>query len=109
MTPHFGSRDSAGSQGAPGEREMQRTMSETNRRFDVLLGANDRLRRSRRRWQLAGVGTTTCLVLLVIGGADGRPPQTVEAGEFVLRSKDGAMRASLTIRPDGTPGLGLFD
>src|SRR4051812_33947683 len=62
-----------------------------------------------RRGKRAGAGVAAGLALGVMGGAALRPAETIEAGEFVLRDREGALRAALTLRPDGTPGLGLFD
>jgi hypothetical protein len=56
----------------------------------------------------AGAAVLAALTLALIGAGD-RLPGAVEGREFVLRDGDGLMRASLTIRPNGTPGLGLFD
>ena len=72
--------------------------------------ANRRLVRQLRRWQRAGLGGLAGIAVLVIGGAAANHiPATIEANEFVLRDRDGTMRAALAMRPDGTPGLGLFD
>src|SRR5690348_783170 len=78
-------------------------------RLGRLEEANRRLERACRRWKRAGVAALAGLALLAVGGAAAKVQSSLDAGEFVLRDEAGTMRASLTMRPDGTPGLGLFD
>lgn len=85
------------------------TLDVLARRLDGLEKANHRLERECRWWKRAGLGSLAGLAVLMIGGAASRSLTTIEAREFVLRDQNGAMRAALSIRPDGTPGLGLFD
>ncbi len=68
-----------------------------------------RQRRKYRRWKRLGIGLLGCGLTVALAGAADQKPGTVEAREFVLRDDNGVMRASLTIRSDGTPGFGLFD
>lgn len=69
----------------------------------------ENLERSCRRWKRLGVGMVAGVGVLVLAGASQSRYPTIEAKEFVLRDPSGLMRAALAIRPDGTPGLGLFD
>src|SRR5690349_1686282 len=78
-------------------------------RIERLEEANRRLERQCRRWKRAGAATLAGLAVLVVGGAAAKVQSSLDANEFVLRDQDGTMRASLTMRPDGTPGFGLFD
>lgn len=79
-------------------------------RLDRLEKANQALSREARRWRRAGVGTLLGAVVLAICGANmAEDDKTVEASHFVLRDEAGRMRGALGMRPDGTPGLGLFD
>lgn len=85
------------------------------RRVEALEGANRRMDRECRRWRWAGGSAVLGALLLIACGAnmaeeaEGLEGKTVEAEHFVLRDADGLMRAALAIRPDGTPGFGLFD
>jgi len=85
------------------------TLDVLTRRLDGLERTNQRLERECRWWKRAGLGCLAGLAVLMIGGAASRTLSTIEAREFVLRDQNGTMRAALAIRPDGTPGLGLFD
>lgn len=79
-------------------------------RLEALEGVTRRLEGQVRTWKRLGLGVAALATILVGGGAaaiSARP--TIEAGEFVLRDSHDRMRAALAIRPDGTPGLGLFD
>src|SRR6185312_14720923 len=79
-------------------------------RLDRLEKTNERLGRECRRWRKAGLGTVLGAVVLAVCGANmADEDKTVEASHFVLRDDAGRMRAALGMRPDGTPGLGLFD
>jgi len=79
-------------------------------RLAQLEAAAHRLEAERRRWRVAGVFALAGAALIVAVGAAAREtPATVEAGAFILRDKEGRARAALTVRPDGTPGLALFD
>lgn len=77
-------------------------------RLAALEAANHRLERQGRSWRSAALGLLSVMSLAMLAGA-ARSRSTLEAGEFVLRDDQGRMRAALAIRPDGTPGLGLFD
>lgn len=88
----------------------QQTIDAVVERLAHLEAANHRLQEERRRWRVAGVFALVGAALIVAVGAAAREtPPTVEAGEFILRDKEGRARAALTMRPDGTPGLALFD
>ena len=79
-------------------------------RLAELDAATRRLERERRRWRCGGLTLVVGFGLLATAGAAMREtPESVEAGEFVLRDKEGRARAALTIRPDGTPGLAFYD
>lgn len=79
-------------------------------RLDRLEKTNQLLGRECRRWRRAGVGTLLgAIVLAVCGAKMADDDKTVEASHFILRDDAGRMRAALGMRPDGTPGLGLFD
>ena len=79
-------------------------------RLAYLEAAASRLESERRRWRVAGMFALAGAGLIVaLGAAAIEVPPTVEAGEFILRDKEGRARAALTIRPDGTPGLALYD
>lgn len=79
-------------------------------RLDGLELEHRKLIRECRRWRRTGVGLLAGAVLLVLAGAKAASElSTVEAGHFVIRDGEGRMRAALGIRPDGTPGFGLFD
>src|SRR4051794_30104213 len=78
-------------------------------RLDKLERDNQRLRESRGRWRAGGASLLAGVGMLTLAGAAARSWPTVEAREFVLRDDPGKARAALTIRPDGTPGLGLMD
>ena len=80
-------------------------------RLAELEAATRRLERERRRWRIVGTVLTVGVGLIATAGAamNEETPKSVEAGEFVLRDKEGRARAALTIRPDGTPGLAFYD
>lgn len=79
-------------------------------RLDRVEKTNQSLAKECRRWRRAGVGTLLgALVLAVCGAKMADEEKTVEASHFILRDEAGRMRAALGMRPDGTPGLGLFD
>jgi len=83
---------------------------ELTARLELLEGTTRRLERQVRGWKRLGMGVAACTVLLVGGGAAAiGTHSTIEAGEFVLRDQNHRVRAALALRPDGTPGLGLFD
>lgn len=82
---------------------------ELERRLEVLERINQEMEKRIRRWKRLGIGLLGCTLTVGLAGAAAQKPTTIEAREFVLRDDTGAMRASLTIRPDGTPGFGLFD
>jgi hypothetical protein len=77
-------------------------------RLQRLEHANEALARRCRRWKQAAATALVGTLAVVITGAASLPG-LIEASQFVLRDKAGRMRAALTIRPDGTPGLGFFD
>lgn len=78
-------------------------------RVEELERANRRMEARCRTWRRWGIGLAGGAVTVVLCGAAAHRAATVEAREFILRDDSGAMRAALTIRPDGTPGLGLYD
>jgi hypothetical protein len=77
-------------------------------RLDAMAARLARVERTCRRWKLAGAGLATSFLLLVAMAA-AREGQIIEAEHFVHRDADGAIRAAWAMRPDKTPGLGLFD
>jgi hypothetical protein len=82
---------------------------------DAVAGRIDRLERESRRWKwrsglalVAGLaGAAASVVALVARPAD--RSGVIEAGQIVLRDKHGKMRATLAVRPDGSPVLALYD
>lgn len=86
------------------------TWVEVAARLTELERANRRLERTCRRWRLAGLAGSLGVLVAVAGGAAAvQTWKSVQAREFVLCDAEGRMRAALAIRPDGTPGFGLFD
>jgi hypothetical protein len=80
-------------------------------RLDRLEAAHRELARTARRWRLAALAATTALGLGTLAGAAAAVNQAfdqVEAKSFVLRDDAGKFRATLAMRPDGTPGLALL-
>jgi hypothetical protein len=75
--------------------------------FEARLAA---MERGVGRWRLA---TYLLAGALGVGGLMGANGETVakvlRAREFRLEDESGRLRASLTMRPDGTPGMALFD
>lgn len=82
---------------------------ELERRLEALERINREMEGTIRKWRRLGIGVLGFALTAGLAGAAAQKPTTIEAREFVLRDDAGAMRASLTIRPDGTPGFGLFD
>jgi len=79
-------------------------------RLDRLERTNQELRRTCRNWgRLARGVLLGGLVAGIAGAKYADDLKRIEASHFVLKDKSGKMRASLGIRADGTPGLGLFD
>lgn len=79
-------------------------------RLNQLETTNQGLARECRRWRRVGMGALAAGLLVAFCGANlADADKTVEASHFVLRDEAGRMRAALGMRPDGTPGLGLFD
>lgn len=91
--------------------ESDRQASELGRRLEVLERSYREMEARCRAWKRLGTAMAAVVVTAGLAGAaaDKPEPTIVEAREFVLRGDDGSMRAALAIRPDGTPGLGLFD
>jgi hypothetical protein len=77
--------------------------------MDALERMNRRNERAYRRWKRCGLGLLGCALVAAVCGAQAEKPSAIEATEFVLRDARGLIRASLSIRPDGTPGLAMFD
>ena len=82
---------------------------ELERRLEALERLSREMEGRHRRWRRLGVGLIGCAVVAGLAGAASQKPVSLEAREFVLRDETGAMRAALAVRPDGTPGFGLFD
>ncbi|WP_406698276.1 hypothetical protein V5E97_05400 [Singulisphaera sp. Ch08] len=78
-------------------------------RLERLEEANARARRECQRWRRGGLLALVGVTILAVGGAASKSWPTIEAKEFILRDPDGLARATLALRPDGTPGLALFD
>ncbi|MFO0890747.1 MAG: hypothetical protein U0790_16580 [Isosphaeraceae bacterium] len=77
-------------------------------RIERLEASNRSLTVAVRRFRLGGlVGAATLAILFLTGAVT--IPQTLEARNFILRDESGKMRAALAIRPDGTPGLALYE
>ena len=77
-----------------------RTMSD---RLDRLERENRRLRRTRALPWVAVV------VLALLGAGLSEVPKVIEAERFVLRDKQGAIRAALQVEQDGESNLTFFD
>ncbi len=82
---------------------------ELARRLEVLERINQQNELGYRRWKRRGIGLLGCALVAAVLGAADQKMTTIEAKEFVLRNEGGLMRASLTIRSDGTPGFAMFD
>lgn len=48
-------------------------------------------------------------LLVIFGGWINKAPKVLEASEFVLRDQNGILRGCFAIRPEGSPGIALFD
>jgi hypothetical protein len=91
-------------------------MPEQNTRDSLLEARLSRLEktcqelsRERSRWRRRSWCAVAAGCVLALTGAAAAIPAVLESENFVLRDKEGRMRAALAIRPDGTPGLGFFD
>lgn len=78
-------------------------------RLEALERTNREIEGRLRKWRRVGLGMLGFALTAGLAGAAAQKAMTIEAREFVLRDDTGAMRAALSIRPDGTPGFGLFD
>ena len=88
-------------------RELE--LQELQRRLVALQGGTREGEQNSLRWKRRVIRMMVCVVTLGVMGAVHEKPATIEAREFMLRDENGLVRASWTIRPDGTPGFGLFD
>ena len=89
--------------------DNDRETGDLGRRLDVLERSHRELEARYRAWRRLAIGLVGGVAMVALAGAAEQKPTTLEAKEFILRDEAGAMRASLAIRPDGTPGLGLFN
>ena len=77
-------------------------------RLSLMEAAHQKLRLERQRWRRFGfLGMLGIGVAVGMGAAKSWP--SIQAREFILRDAEGRVRASLSLRPDGTPGLALFN
>ena len=76
-------------------------------RLDDLSSELRGMKRQLYRWKLGAVAGLA--VALLGAAAASNVQEKVEAKEFVLRDSQGGLRGLLAVRPDGTPGLSLFD
>jgi hypothetical protein len=91
---------------------VQPTLDGVVERLEKLEEANSGLRRECSRWRRGGlIALAGAGVLAIAGaGAASRVAPILEANEFVLRDKDGKVRAALALRDkDGSPGLAFLD
>ena len=89
---------------------MDDSFAELIERLKSLACRKDELRRTNRR--LGSAASAMLLMtgaLLLMGETGTRPPQILEAEQFVLRSSDGKVRGAIGITPDGAVGLDLAD
>jgi len=92
-----------------GHEMREAEIEKLERRLRALEQIHVQHERTFRRWKRQRILVCACLPVVALAGAADLRQSTIEAKEFVLRDDSGSMRASLAIRPDGTPGLGLFD
>lgn len=88
-------------------RELE--LRELQRRLMTFQGGTREGEQHSLRSKRRVIRMMVCVVTLGVMGAWHEKPTTIEAREFMLRDENGLVRASWTIRPDGTPGFGLFD
>jgi hypothetical protein len=78
--------------------------------IDVLAERVERLERQNRRWKRLSGLVLLSAVLMIFGGARfASEPKVIEAERFVLRAKNGKMRADLRVTPEDLVGFVLFD
>lgn len=70
---------------------------------------NQRRRAGRFRIRVAGVIVGTAVAVVSLLGADATVPKTIESQKFVLRGRDGLVRASLSLDANDAPRLAFFD
>jgi len=76
--------------------------------FEAVVKRLERVERENRRWRVAGLFVMVALAsVLVMGQA--RPPTTVEAREFIVRTTEGNRVMRLSAGPGGQPSLAFFD
>lgn len=93
--------------------ENERLAAQVNRLEEALESLvherNQRRRAGRVRIRVAGVIVGTAVAIVSLLGADATVPKTIESHEFVLRGRDGSVRASLSLDANGAPSLALVD
>src|SRR5262249_43827197 len=77
--------------------------------LDSLTDSVHRLERENRRLKRAGALLLIGVVAVIVAGAQAnKVPEAVEAQKFVVRDRDGKVRAELGMGEEGKVGLGIF-
>ena len=74
----------------------------------VVVRRLERVERENRRWKIATLLSVVALASVLVMGQT-RPPTTVEAREFIVRTAEGKRVMRLSAGPDGQPSLAFFD
>jgi hypothetical protein len=78
--------------------------------LDAVIERLELLEREKRQVLWVGAALFAAAVVAVASGTDWvRRPKQIEAERFVLKDKDGKVRARLSTAPDGSPMLALLD
>jgi hypothetical protein len=89
---------------------MEQSSAELIERLKSLERRQAELQRTNRRLgSLAGALLLMTGALVVMAPTGTSQPQSLEAGQFVLRGSDGKVRGTMGITPDGAVGFSLAD